>query len=50
MSDLQIYYHFILDLKKDRHTGGKRLFHGTKHRKDNQLRILELPCTQVNTI
>ena len=28
----------------DQHTGGKRLIHGTKHHKDNQLHSLELPC------
>ena len=28
----------------DQHTGGKWLIHGTKHRKDNQLHGLELPC------
>ena len=45
MSNLQTYYHFKLDFQKvDQHTGGKWLIHGTKHRKDNQLRSLELPC------
>ena len=28
----------------DQHTGGKWLVHGIKHRKDNQLQSLELPC------
>ena len=45
MSNLQTYYHFKLDFQKvDQHTGGKWLIHGTKRRKDNQLRSLELPC------
>ena len=36
---------FKLDFQKaDQHTGGKRLIHGTKRRKDNQLQSLELPC------
>ena len=45
MSNLQTYYHFQLDFQKvDQHIGGKYLIHGTKHRKDNQLQSLELPC------
>ena len=28
----------------DQQTGGKRLTHGTKRRKDNQLQSMELPC------
>ena len=45
MSNLQNHYHFKLDvIKVDQHRGGKRLIHGTKHRKDNQFRILELHC------
>ena len=45
MSNLQIYYHFQLDLQKvDQHTGYKWLIHGTKRRKNNQLQSLELPC------
>ena len=45
MSNLQTYYHFKLDFQKvDQHTGGKWLIHGTKHRKDNQLQSLKLPC------
>ena len=45
MSNLQTYYHFKLDFQKvDQHTEGKWLIHGTKHRKDNQLQSLELPC------
>ena len=45
VSNLQTYYHFKLDFQKvDQHTGGKWLIHGTKHRKDNQLQSLELPC------
>ena len=47
MSNLQTYYHFILDFQKvDQHTGGKWLIHGTKCRKDNQLQSLELPCRE----
>ena len=38
MSNLQTYYHFLLDFQKvDQQTGGKWLIHGTKRRKDNQL-------------
>ena len=45
MSNLQAHYHFKLDFQKvDRHTGGKCLTRGPKHRKDNQLESLELPC------
>ena len=45
MSNLQNYCHFKLDFQKlDQHTGGQRLIHGTKRRKDNQLQSLELPC------
>ena len=45
MSNLQTYYHFQLDFQKvDQHIGGKYLIHGTKHRKNNQLQSLELPC------
>ena len=45
MSNLQTYYHLKLDFQKvDQNTGGKWLIHGTKHRKDNQLQSLELPC------
>ena len=45
MSNLQTYYHFKLDFQKvDQHTEGKWVIHGTKRRKDNQLRSLELPC------
>ena len=45
MSNLQTYYHFKLDFQKvDQHTGGKWLIHDTKHRKDNHLQSLELPC------
>ena len=45
MSNLQTY-HFQLDFQKvDQHTRGKRLIHGTKHGKDNQLQSMEqLPC------
>ena len=42
---LQAHYHLKLDFHKvDQYTGGKWLIHGTKHHKDNQLRILALPC------
>ena len=45
MSNLQTYYHLKLDFQKvDQHAGGKRLIHGSKHRRDNQLQTLELPC------
>ena len=45
MANLQTYYHFKLDFQKvDQHTGDKRLIHGTKRGKDNQLQSLELPC------
>ena len=34
-----------LDFQKvNQHTGGKMLIHDSKHRKDNQLQSLELPC------
>ena len=33
MSNLQTHYHFKLDFRKvDKHSGGKWLIHGTKHR------------------
>ena len=48
MLNLETHYHFKLNLKKiqkvDQHTGGKWVTHGTKHRKDNQLQSMELPC------
>ena len=45
MPNLQTYYRFKLDFQKvKQHTGGKWLIHGTKHRKDNQLQSMELPC------
>ena len=44
MSNLQTYYFKLDSQKVDQHTGGKWLIHGTKHRKDNQLQSLELPC------
>ena len=45
MSNLQTYDYFKLDFEKvDKHTEDKRLIHGTKHRKDNLLQSLELPC------
>ena len=43
--NLQTYYYFKLDLPDvDQHTEGKWLTHGNKHRKDNQLQSLEIPC------
>ena len=36
---LQIYFQ-----KVDQHAGGKWLINDTKHRKDNQLQSLKLPC------
>ena len=45
MSNIQTYYHFQLNFQiVDQYKGGKRLIHGTKRRKDNQLQSLELPC------
>ena len=36
ISNLEIHYHFKLDLQKfDQHTGGKWLIHDTQHRKYN---------------
>ena len=37
---------FGMDLPKkmDQHTGGMRLTHGPKHRKDNQSQRLKQPC------
>ena len=44
MSNVQTHYNFKLDFQKvDQHTGGKWLIHGTKHHKNNQAQILELP-------
>ena len=45
MENLETHYHLKLAFRKvDRHTGGKWLIHYTKHRKDNQLQSLEIPC------
>ena len=45
MTNLQTCYHFKLDFQTmDQQRGGKWFIHGTKHRKDNQLQSLELPC------
>ena len=45
MSNLQTYYHFKPDFQKvDQHTKSKWLTDSTKHRKDNQLQSVELPC------
>ena len=42
----QTYYHFKLDFQNvDQHRGGKRLIHGTKRHKDNQLQSLENSAT-----
>ena len=39
------HYHFKFDFQKvGQHTGGRWLINGNKHRKDNQLQSLELPC------
>ena len=47
LSNLQTYFHFKLDFQNvDQQIGGKWLIHGTKHRNDNQLESLELPCRQ----
>ena len=44
MSNLQAYYHFKLDFQKSGPTYRRQVVnHGTEHRKDNQLRSLELP-------
>ena len=45
MPNLKTRYHFKLEFQKvDDHTGGKRLIHGTKYHKDNQVLSQELPC------
>ena len=45
MSNLQPNYCLKVDIRKvDQHTRGKWLIHDTKHRKDNQLQSLKLPC------
>ena len=45
MSNLQSNYCLKVDIRKvDQHAGGKWLIHDTKHRKDNQLQSLKLPC------
>ena len=45
MSNLQTYHHFKLYFQRvDQDTGGNWLINGTKHRKDNHLQSLELPC------
>ena len=45
MSNLRTNYCLKLDFPKvDQHTGGKWLIQGSKHRMDNQLQNLELPC------
>ena len=45
MSNLQPNCCLKFDFQKvDQHAGGKWLIHDTKHRKDNQLQSLKLPC------
>ena len=45
MSNLQPNWCFKIYFQKvDQHAGGKWLIHDTKHRKDNQLQSLKLPC------
>ena len=45
MSNLQPNCCLQIDFQKvDQHAGGKWLIHVTKHRKDNQLQSLKLPC------
>ena len=45
MSNLQPNCCLEFDFQKvDQHAGGKWLIHDTKHRKDNQLQSLKLPC------
>ena len=45
ISYLQTHYQFKLDFQEvNQHAGGKWLIRGTKHRKDNPLQSLELPC------
>ena len=45
MSNLQIYYHFKLDLHNlDQHTESKWFIHGTKRHKDYKLQSPELSC------
>ena len=51
VSNLQIHYHFKLDIQKvDQHTGGK-WYHGTTHRKDNHVitNLLEIEWQKVNS-
>ena len=46
ISNLQTHSPFKLDFQKVyQHSGDKCLIPGTKHHKDNQLKILELPCS-----
>ena len=49
LSNLQNHHHFRLDgyNKVYQHTGGRKLIHGIKHRKDNQLQNLELPMYDI---
>ena len=45
MSNLQPNCCLKFDFQKvDQHAGGKWLIHDTKHRRDNQLQSLKLPC------
>ena len=50
MSHLQSHYHIKLDFQTVlQHAGGIWLIQSPKHRKDNQLQRLELPC-RINTL
>ena len=50
ISNVSVHYHFKLDLQNmDPHTEGKRLIHGAKHRKCNQLQSLEPPVEYRST-
>ena len=45
MSNLEPNSCLKVDFQKvDQHTGGERLIHDTKRRKDNQLQNLKFPC------
>ena len=45
MSNFHTHFHLKLHFPKmDQYTRGKCLIQGTKHRRDNQLQSLELPC------
>ena len=45
MSNLQTHYHFKLDFQKNEPIYRRQVVnHGAKHRKDNHLQSLKLPC------